>query len=109
MSEIAEAAIWSVRKQLYANWELCMADHAVDLWRRASSSEEYLDVHCWRFVPSSFDLISQDIRQLGLTSFSVEMRFDTAGCELCVVLAKGSGTNSVERLHALETIRVGEL
>ena len=75
---------------------------AADLWRRASSSDEYLDVHCWRFVPSSFDLILQDLRQLGLTSFSVETRFDTAGCEFRFLLDKGRESGLIERLAYLK-------
>jgi predicted SAM-dependent methyltransferase len=80
-------------------------DGAAALWRRASSSNEYIDVHCWRFVPAVFDLMLQDLRQLGLTSFSAETSFDTVGCEFCVVLVKGPPIDSVDRMHLLKKIR----
>jgi SAM-dependent methyltransferase len=34
---------------------------------RAMASEEYLDVHGWQFVPSSFRLVLEDAHALGLT------------------------------------------
>lgn len=81
-------------------------DDAAALWRKATSSEEYIDVHVWRFVPASFELVLQDLRRLGLTSLSVETRFDTAGCEFVVVLVKGERELAeVDRICALKSIQ----
>ncbi|WP_246503919.1 hypothetical protein [Plastoroseomonas arctica] len=43
-------------------------DKAMKLAEHARASPEYVDVHCWRFVPSSFRLLIEDLRALGMTT-----------------------------------------
>jgi SAM-dependent methyltransferase len=68
---------------------------AKELFERVSKSNEYVDVHVWRFVPSSFRLIVSDLNALGETSlrefsfaapggfeFFTTMSKDAVGCRL---------------------------
>ena len=66
---------------------------------RAQESSGYFDIHNWRFTPSSFKLIVNDIGALGYTSLSTKTFFDTEGCEFIIQLQKVgiSSLNSDER------------
>ena len=57
---------------------------------RAQQSSEYIDVHNWRFTPSSFKLVVNDICVLGYTTLSTSTFFETEGCEFITQLQKGS-------------------
>ena len=63
-------------------------DDACNQLSRAQSEGEYIDVHNWRFTPSSFRLITNDIAALGYTSLSVVDFFETEGCEFITHLKK---------------------
>jgi len=54
---------------------------ARDMLARAQATSEYIDVHNWRFTPSSFKLIVNDIGILSYTSLSTSTFFETEGCE----------------------------
>jgi predicted SAM-dependent methyltransferase len=62
---------------------------AREMLARAQQSNEYIDVHNWRFTPSSFKLILNDIGLLGYHSLPVKTFFDTDGCEFITQLQKG--------------------
>jgi SAM-dependent methyltransferase len=56
---------------------------------RARESDEYLDVHVWRFVPSSFRLIIGDLNRLGEISLG-ELSFAVpGGFEFFATLSRG--------------------
>ncbi len=46
-------------------------DMAQSLWQQAQNSKDYIDVHCWRFIPESFQLILADLNILGLIDFTI--------------------------------------
>lgn len=75
---------------------------AADRWRRASD-DEYIDSHLWRFVPASFRLLVQDLRDLGLTDLAIKRDWDTAGHEFHAVL--GTGLPHIGRVDRLATLR----
>ena len=82
-------------------------DFASTFWRKARDSEEYFDVHVWRFTPSSFHLILADLQMLGLTGLSVVKEFDTEGHEFFVTLQKKSVPADIDRLKTLNEIKYG--
>lgn len=55
----------------------------------------YIDVHRWKFTPSSFTLLMQDLRDLGYLQMAEVGGFGTTGCEFFVSLTMDAG--SVER------------
>lgn len=75
-------------------------------WIRCRSTDDYCDVHCWRFTPASFRLIISDLQVLGLVNLEIKLEFDTAGCEFYVTLGKTT-ENTVEpnRLTSLKLIK----
>lgn len=79
---------WSNQDQGEATELIHNLPYAKEQFLRAINSEEYNDVHCWRFTPQSFDLTLSDIYYLGLTNFRVIEEFDTEGCEFFVTLEK---------------------
>ena len=60
---------------------------------RAQESTDYIDVHNWRFTPSSFKLIINDIGVLCYTSLPTKTFFDTEGCEFITQLQKSGNEN----------------
>jgi SAM-dependent methyltransferase len=54
----------------------------------AQGTQEYLDVHCWKFVPASFELALLELNALGLTDWSVAELTETAGAEFIVRLIR---------------------
>jgi predicted SAM-dependent methyltransferase len=61
---------------------------AKGLWERGSTTNEYIDTHCWRFMPESFRMILSDLNQLGLIGIDVREIFPTNGCEFYVSLGR---------------------
>jgi hypothetical protein len=55
---------------------------------RGRRQEDYVDVHRWRFTPTSFRLLLQDLRDLGYHRLAEVGWFDTAGNEFFVTLAR---------------------
>ena len=75
----------------------------------ANTTDEYIDVHCWRFTPESFSLILSDINQLGLSNFGIEAKFPTSGCEFYVSLGKSLKSRKTvidDRLPVLANIKM---
>ena len=73
-------------------------------WKLARTTGTYIDVHNWRFTPSSFRLLLGDLRTLGLTIFDIKDSFDTAGCEFFVTLGKNPNVSCLERTNRMELL-----
>lgn len=56
--------------------------------QEAIATGEYVDVHAWQFVPESFVLHINDLRQLGLIGLNVVTSSETLGYEFFVTLRK---------------------
>lgn len=54
----------------------------------ASPPQAYLDVHCWIFVPASFELILRDLSFLGLVPLEIDFISEPVGSEFFVRLLK---------------------
>jgi SAM-dependent methyltransferase len=81
------------------------ANEARQAWETVATSDTYLDVHCWRFTPTSFRMILSDLALLGLISLGVIQEFDTVGNEFHFILEKGTKpTAKLDRLSELTTI-----
>jgi len=46
-----------------------------------AANDDYLDIHRWNFVPSSFRLIMQDLEKTGLINLREDFFSDTSRCE----------------------------
>ena len=57
----------------------------------------YIDIHAWRFTPSSFRLIIHELQQLGLIDLSESCFFDSVGCEFYVSMKPGSADPTLDR------------
>ena len=65
--------------------DLRTSNEQLELGRR---QEQYVDVHRWRFTPTSFRLLVQDLRDLGYHHLAEVGWFDTAGNEFFITLAR---------------------
>jgi predicted SAM-dependent methyltransferase/glycosyltransferase involved in cell wall biosynthesis len=63
-------------------------EEALRMAEAAKKQDEYLDVHNWRFTPSSFRLIVDDLVRMGLINLHVEREYPTSGCEFFVSFVK---------------------
>jgi SAM-dependent methyltransferase len=79
---------------------------ALSYWDNALDTENYIDVHCWRFTPASFGLLISDLNNLGLISLEIKAEFATVGCEFYVSLGSVSEKKSkkIDRLISLREI-----
>ncbi len=78
---------------------------AQSAWSRAQTSSDYVDVHNWRFTPSRFLLILQDLRALGLTALGIEDAPTWNGCEFYQVLRRTERPLTFDRRQLLERCR----
>ena len=74
-------------------------------WELARTTETYIDVHNWRFTPSSFRLVIADLQALGLTSFGIQIEFDTTGCEFYVTLGKQGNQKTLDSSNRIELLK----
>lgn len=79
--QIAWSAAIKGRLELVHSFE-----QAGEVWRRAGTSDDYFDVHCWRFTPESFRLVITDLNALGLIDMTIVKEFETDGCEFYATL-----------------------
>lgn len=75
------------------------------MWEQAQHATEYIDVHCWRFTPISFQLLIADLQNLGLVGLGATNTFDTCGCEFYVTMGKGAAVAPVDRAQCLSEMR----
>ena len=85
---------------------------AYKLYRKSIVTDDYIDVHCWRFTPDSFRLLMVDLRMLRLINFEITHEFPTVGCEFYVTLGKSENEISTidiesDRLNLLKNINGG--
>ena len=74
-------------------------------WELARSTEAPIDVHVWRFTPTSFRLLISELRTIGLTHFDIKNSFDTAGCEFFVTLTKNGNVSDLEKANRMELLK----
>ncbi len=75
---------------------------AKKMWLQAQASEDYVDVHNWRFTPDNFRLLITDLENLGLLPIGIIREFGTVGCEFFVTLGKhAAGWTAPERYPML--------
>jgi SAM-dependent methyltransferase len=70
-----------------------------------SPAAPYIDIHAWRFTPSSFRLMIRDLGQLGLIGLTESSFFDTVGCEFYISLAAGPSVAEADRLQLIKNIQ----
>jgi SAM-dependent methyltransferase len=72
--------------------------HAAATYYRAQQATEYIDVHVWRFVPSSFRLIMRDLHDMGELDLAERHFYDTIRNEFFMVLSTSAPGCPVDRL-----------
>ena len=73
-------------------------DAAAYAYKTARQSTEYRDVHVWRFVPSSFRLIINDLHAIGELRLREDRFYDSVGNEFYVTLSDDAAGCPVDRL-----------
>jgi hypothetical protein len=67
-------------------------EQAKEVFDVAQRSNEYHDIHGWRFTPSSFRLMINDLNEMSIISLRESQFHDTVGCEFYITLSrKGTG------------------
>ena len=104
------AIAWSENQREGADGLIHNFADAKSQWERRVQTDEYIDVHCWRFTPESFNLIIADLVQLGLINLEIRAKFPTSGCEFYVTLGLAScsqnSLNTDKRLQDLDEIKM---
>jgi SAM-dependent methyltransferase len=76
---------------------------AIKNWQQARTTDEYFDIHNWRFTPTSFRSVIYDLRALGLIHFDIKVEFDTVGCEFFATLQKSQSCQTAKRLFPVDS------
>jgi SAM-dependent methyltransferase len=76
---------WSLSEQSVLE-EVRRVEDAWELFERSRKSDDYIDIHCWVFVPSSFRLIVKSLCTVGLINLR-ELRFQVNDGEFFAVLS----------------------
>jgi 2-polyprenyl-3-methyl-5-hydroxy-6-metoxy-1,4-benzoquinol methylase len=71
---------------------------------RALRQESYTDIHRWRFIPESFELLIHDLRFLGYHNMAIVGSEPTIGHEFFVTLGKEIPLEECDRLRTLMKI-----
>lgn len=79
-------------------------DETLDNFRAAQTSDAYIDVHAWCFVPHSFRLLIHDLNALGLTALQEVGFSGTVGSEFYISLGKQGEGCPLSRLELLQLI-----
>lgn len=79
------AIAWSQTEQGKRSFAHDLSE-ASEMYKWAVNSSEYFDTHCWRFTPKSFELIINDLNELGIIGLSIHSSYETTGCEFHVNL-----------------------
>ncbi|MBI5937514.1 MAG: methyltransferase domain-containing protein [Betaproteobacteria bacterium] len=77
---------------------------AAAAWQEAIDSDDFIDVHQWRFTPSSFRLLLMDLVSLELVDLTEVCGFETSGCEFHITLERGAGVPNYDRLQLAQAI-----
>lgn len=86
-------------------------DDVISGYQECLSSDEYRDIHKWRFTPSSFKLLVGDLLRLNMISMGFKDMYGPDGCEFVVAMKKVSQASDDvanyqdERLVLLEAIQ----
>lgn len=75
-------------------------EHALVAMKQISEGA-YLDLHAWVFTPSSFRLIIEDLRALGLIGLGEVAFASTRGHEFYAVLGRGGAGPDIPRLELM--------
>jgi SAM-dependent methyltransferase len=75
--------------------EVRAPDAARQVFEQACSSDSYIDIHCWVFVPSSFRLVIDTLAAFGMTGLR-ELDFRDAGSEFYAVLSTGAPPRALD-------------
>ncbi len=75
---------------------------AMEQWQRARTTDQYIDVHNWRFTPASFRVLLNDLRALKLVQFEIKAEFNTSGCEFFVTLGRSNTAPSSDRMSIVQ-------
>lgn len=98
---------WSADNNKGADSLIFSYEQAIANLHKAEQANEYIDVHCWHFIPESFALIIDDLNRLGLLKLRILAQFPTSGCEFYVSLGmEKTERNQLrnDRLACLKTI-----
>lgn len=97
---------WTDTVQKDAKFEVIHTfQQAMDLGHHWVNSGEYIDAHCWRFTPESYELLLSDFRKLKLLNLITNCCFETSGCEFFVTLGKVKSNNEEpNRVEILQSL-----
>jgi predicted SAM-dependent methyltransferase len=78
--------------------------NAIEQYRLASSGSTYIDIHNWRFIPESFQLLLEDLQDLNLCKLGIQALSPTIGGEFFAHLSKSAKLQRSDRLSLLNAI-----
>jgi predicted SAM-dependent methyltransferase len=67
-------------------------EEARNLFTSVEGNQDYVDIHTWRFVPASFELVLLELARFGETDWRVERITPASGCEFFAWLRRGGTT-----------------
>lgn len=89
--------------------QLCHFETVSGAWQKMSASRAsdspYVDIHAWKFTPSSFRMMVDDLRAIGLIPLALSQSFPTAGCEFYVTLKRDPDAPAGDRIELARQVQ----
>jgi predicted SAM-dependent methyltransferase len=79
-------------------------DRALELFRTAEKSGNYVDIHAWRFTPTSFRLILRDLADIGMIELREIVTVPTNRFEFYVAAGPQAGAMAESRMALYEAM-----
>jgi len=79
-------------------------EQATEIWERASSPSQYIDIHAWRFTPSSLRLIMTDLQAIKMINMRENLFSPSHTMEFYFSCSKNSDGHAVNRLDLLKNL-----
>lgn len=79
------------------------------LFEESQNTDEYHDVHVWRFIPESLIFILEELKYLGLITFDIFEKPSNSGCEFYLKLIKTKDFKSSERDRLRELMNIRDI
>lgn len=103
VARLSDSISWDEGFAYSRSWQDIEFAHGVEDAKRGMQTVMndglYLDVHVWCFTPSSFRLLMDDLKRLGLTILSESRFHETVGNEFYVSLSKTDNCMVNDRLQ----------
>ena len=99
-----DADTWGAEKSRGTLQLIGSLEHAVRMFNLSFVDETYLDIHAWRFTPSSFRLLISDLNNIGTINLREKSFYCNGSFEFVTSLSRDGTNCEMSRLDLIKEI-----